>query len=135
MKKFKYLLLLLIIVLLISCNNSSPINPKDYLSSDVATWEELFKAYWSGLSDNYIFWDLDDQNGEWDNIYYEYLPKFRSLGNIDYTDMKEGVFLLYDMSTILSDGHFYRKTAVELPPFKVDDGRLKNEYLNCYKSL
>ena len=106
-KKFKYLLLLLIIVLFISCNNSSPINPKDYLSSDVATWEELFKAYWSGLSDNYIFWNLDDQNGEWDDIYYEYLPKFRSLGNIDYSDMKEGIFLLYDMSKILSDGHFY----------------------------
>ena len=29
----------------------------------------------------------------------------------------------------------YRKTAVKLPPFKVEDVRLKNEYLNCYKSL
>ena len=29
----------------------------------------------------------------------------------------------------------YRKTAVKLPPFKVEDVRLKNECLNCYKSL
>ena len=30
---------------------------------------------------------------------------------------------------------YYRKTAVKLPPFKVEDVRLKNECLNCYKSL
>ena len=30
---------------------------------------------------------------------------------------------------------FYRKTAVKLPPFKVEDVRLKDEYPNCYKSL
>ena len=29
----------------------------------------------------------------------------------------------------------YRKTAVKLPPFKLEDARLKNECLNCYKSL
>ena len=29
----------------------------------------------------------------------------------------------------------YRKTAVKLPPFKVEDVRLKNECLNCYESL
>ena len=31
--------------------------------------------------------------------------------------------------------HLYRKTAVKLPPFKVEDVRLKNKCLNCYKSL
>ena len=29
----------------------------------------------------------------------------------------------------------YRKTAVKLPHFKVEDARLKNKCLNCYKSL
>ncbi|MGN0839412.1 MAG: hypothetical protein ACI4NB_01130 [Candidatus Ornithospirochaeta sp.] len=29
----------------------------------------------------------------------------------------------------------YRKTAVKLPPFKEEDVRLKNECLNCHKSL
>ncbi len=107
MKKIKVLIFSLIILLLFSCNYSSPINPKDYLSSDVTTWEELFKAYWSGLSDNYVFWNLDDQNGEWNDIYFEYLPKFQALGEIDSNDMKKGIFLLFDMSKGLSDGHFY----------------------------
>ena len=103
----KLLFALVIIILLAACTLSSPKNPKDYLSYDNTTWEELFKAYWSGLSDNYVFWNLDDQNGEWDDIYYEYLPKFRALGEIDTNDMKKGIFLLFDMSKGLSDGHFY----------------------------
>ena len=35
----------------------------------------------------------------------------------------------------ISLGTLYRKTAVKLPPFKVEDARLKNECLDCYKSL
>ena len=102
----KLLFALVIIILLAACTLSSPKNPKDYLSYDNTTWEELFKAYWSGLSDNYVFWSIDDQNGEWDDIYYEYLPKFRALGEINTNDMKQGILLLSDMSKNLSDGHF-----------------------------
>ena len=71
MKKIRILLAALIIILLASCNLSAPKNPQDYLNkSGISTWEELFKGYWSGLSDSYIFWNLDDKNGEWDDIYY-----------------------------------------------------------------
>lgn len=108
MKKIRILLAALIIILLASCNLSAPKNPKDYLNkSGVSTWEELFKGYWSGLSDSYIFWNLDDKNGEWDDIYYEYLPKFKALGKINPNDMEEGILLLSDMSKNLSDNHFY----------------------------
>lgn len=108
MKKVRILLAALIIILLASCNLSAPKNPKDYLNkSGVSTWEELFKGYWSGLSDSYIFWNLDDKNGEWDDIYYEYLPKFKALGNIKPSDMEDGILLLCDISKNLSDNHFY----------------------------
>ncbi|MGN0840356.1 MAG: S41 family peptidase [Candidatus Ornithospirochaeta sp.] len=73
------------------------------------TWEDLFKGLWTGLSDNYVFWDLDDANGEWDKVYEEFIPKFRELGSIDTSDReatKKGTILLFDSVKNLSDGHF-----------------------------
>ena len=107
MKKLKLFLIAILILLLASCDMPSPKNPNDYLNtSGVSTWEELFKGYWSGLSDSYVFWNLDDKNGEWDDIYYEYLPKFKALGKINPNDMKNGILLLSDITKDLSDGHF-----------------------------
>lgn len=108
MKKFKLFLIAILILLLASCDMPSPKNPNDYLNtSGVSTWEELFKGYWSGLSDSYVFWNLDDKNGEWDDIYYEYLPKFQALGKINTNQMKDGILLLSDITKDLSDNHYY----------------------------
>lgn len=108
MKKFKLFLIAILILLLASCDMPSPKNPNDYLNtSGVSTWEELFKGYWSGLSDSYVFWNLDDKNGEWNDIYYEYLPKFKALGKINPNDMEEGILLLSDITKDLSDNHYY----------------------------
>ena len=108
MKKLKLFLLTILILLLASCDMPSPKNPNDYLNtSGVSTWEELFKGYWSGLSDSYVFWNLDDKNGEWDDIYYEYLPKFQALGKINTNQMKDGILLLSDITKDLSDNHYY----------------------------
>ena len=108
MKKLKLFLLTILILLLASCDMPSPKNPNDYLNtSGVSTWEELFKGYWSGLSDSYFFWNLDDKNGEWDDIYYEYLPKFQALGKINTNQMKDGILLLSDITKDLSDNHYY----------------------------
>ena len=71
-------------VLLFSCSQYTPALPSDMAKS--GTWEDLFKALWKGLSDNYVFWDLDDSNGEWDRVYEEFLPRFRELGKIDTKD-------------------------------------------------
>ena len=108
MKKLKLFLLTILILLLASCDMPSPKNPNDYLNtSGVSTWEELFKGYWSGLSDSYVFWNLDDKNGEWNDIYYEYLPKFQALGKINTNQMKDGILLLSDITKDLSDNHYY----------------------------
>lgn len=108
MKKIRVILVVAVIFILTACNISFPKNPQDYLaSSGSSTWEELFKGYWSGLSDSYVFWNLDDKNGEWDDIYYEYLPKFKALGKINPNDMKNGILLLSDITKDLSDNHYY----------------------------
>lgn len=109
MRKLKLLLLSIILLLAVSCNLTNPKSPIEFLTKDASTWEEVFKGYWAGLSDSYVFWNIDDANNEWDNIYTEYLPKFRSLGKVNYEDRattKEAAILLFDMSKNLSDGHF-----------------------------
>ena len=109
MKKHKLTLLIItmLVFLLCSCSQYSPVLPSDMALS--GTWEDLFKGLWTGLSDNYVFWDLDDANGEWDKVYEEFIPKFRELGNIDTSDRKatkKGTILLFDSVKNLSDGHF-----------------------------
>ena len=109
MKKHKLSLLVItmLVFLLCSCSQNSPVLPSDMALS--GTWEDLFKGLWTGLSDNYVFWDLDDANGEWDKVYEEFIPKFRELGSIDTSDRdatKKGTILLFDSVKNLSDGHF-----------------------------
>ena len=109
MKKHKLTLLIItmLVFLLCSCSQNSPVLPSDMALS--GTWEDLFKGLWTGLSDNYVFWDLDDANGEWDKVYEEFIPKFRELGNINTSDReatKKGTILLFDSVKNLSDGHF-----------------------------
>ena len=106
MKKHKLTLLIItmLVFLLCSCSQNSPVLPSDMALS--GTWEDLFKGLWTGLSDNYVFWDLDDANGEWDKVYEEFIPKFRELGSIDSESRREGTILLFDSVKNLSDGHF-----------------------------
>ena len=110
MRKHKHSLLilpLLTILLLFSCSQYTPVLPSEMAKT--GTWEDLFKALWTGLSDNYVFWDLDDANGEWDKVYEGFLPKFQALGKIDTNDdetTRKGTILLFDSVKDLSDGHF-----------------------------
>ena len=95
------------VLFMFSCSQYSPVLPSEMAKTE--TWEDLFKALWTGLSDNYAFWDLDDANGEWDKVYEEYLPKFQELGKIDKDNRetrKKGTILLFDSVKNLSDGHF-----------------------------
>ena len=105
--KLTLLIITMLVFLLCSCSQNSPVLPSDMALS--GTWEDLFKGLWTGLSDNYVFWDLDDANGEWDKVYEEFIPKFRELGSIDTSDReatKKGTILLFDSVKNLSDGHF-----------------------------
>ena len=106
MKKHKLTLLIItmLVFLLCSCSQNSPVLPSDMALS--GTWEDLFKGLWTGLSDNYVFWDLDDANGEWDKVYEDFIPKFRELGSINTSNRKKGTILLFDSVKNLSDGHF-----------------------------
>lgn len=132
MKKHKLTLLIITILvfLLCSCSQNSPVLPSDMAMS--GTWEDLFKGLWTGLSDNYVFWDLDDANGEWDKVYEEFIPKFRELGNIDTSDLEateKGTILLFDSVKNLSDGHF--KMNAFHKSFSPSDYRiLKKEHPN-----
>ena len=103
----KILTLLSILLLLVSCNFSSVLPPEAYI--DDGTWSGVFKGFWHGMNSNYIFWNIDSPSYEWDRVYDEYLPKFVSLGSIDYNNKQttqEAIYLILELtSENLSDGH------------------------------
>lgn len=107
MKKILTLTILsLSLLLLASCHDYIPVRPASL--SDGA-WEGVFEAYWSGMNENYVFWDLDSPSKEWDKVYDDYIDKFKELGAIDYsnkTDVKKAALLFFELSKNLSDGHF-----------------------------
>lgn len=97
-------LLLISLILLFSCSPDS--FDKDYQDG---SWSSAFSLFWSGMNENYVFWDIDSPGTEWDDVYDEYLPRFDSLGNIGSENDDEGFALLYEIVSRLSDGHFMLK--------------------------
>ena len=73
------------------------------------TWESLFNGFWNEMNKNYVFWDLDSPDDEWDRVYEEYAPKFADLeGLVGENDASSilAYSYLFDISKNLSDGHF-----------------------------
>ncbi len=94
--------LLIILLLLSSCRYGARINPSEYAGD---TWASVFEAFWHGMNDNYLFWDLDSPGSEWDAAYDEYMPRFEALGKTG-SRAEEAFRLFFDLTDGLSDGHF-----------------------------
>ena len=45
--------------------------PENYIGG---SFSEVFDAFWNGMNNNYVFWDIDTTN--WDNMYKIYKPIF-----------------------------------------------------------
>lgn len=104
-RALKYVLILfLILILSISCR---PDVPDPEAKKELRTWEEVFTAWYDGMTRNYLFWESDFESLDWANLYDEYLPRFRSYGNFGGEHQTEGLFDLYEISQGLTDGHYY----------------------------
>ncbi len=130
MKKIcKIAVLLLLVFFAVSCR------PQPDLSRDFGepeTWGETFEIFWKKMSTNYVFWNLDyDEGRGWDSVYDEYRGKFDSLGLVNDTDrsdseQKENSLKAYryffDITKDLSDGHYLlqmddqRNNAFQISP-------------------
>jgi hypothetical protein len=64
----------------------APINGKDGVGSFPTyittsdSYSALFKAFWQGMNENYVFWDVEPV-GYWDDMWNTYKPKFDALGD------------------------------------------------------
>ena len=69
-----------ILILTVSCLPQSDLS-RDF--GELKTWSDVFDIFWKRMSTNYLFWNLDYDNGlGWDTVYDEYKPEFDKLGDV-----------------------------------------------------
>ena len=104
--KRNYLLalpVLLFMLLLSSCRKDfkNVETPENYVGG---SFSEVFDAFWNGMNNNYVFWDIDTTN--WDNMYKIYKPIFDSLDINKTSDVKKSVQYFRAMTNGLVDSHY-----------------------------
>lgn len=89
-----------------SCRKELPqINqPERYISWN---FSEVFEAYWNGMNNNYVFWDIDPTN--WDDVYKKYKPLFAKMNINDSTDVRKSYTYFKEMTSQLVDSHYILK--------------------------
>ena len=105
-----------IFILAVSCLPQSDLS-RDF--GDLETWSDVFDIFWKRMSTNYLFWNLDYDNGlGWDAVYDDYKPEFDKLGDVidsmrsaaEQKENTESAYrLFYEIAKNLSDGHFALK--------------------------
>jgi hypothetical protein len=104
MKKIILYIVLFAAMLCFSCRDAVDLtNPEKYDIGE--TWEATFESYWTGMNNNYLFWDIDPT--DWDAVYSEYQPKFAAL-TID-SDESFGKAYKYfqEITKDLVESHYY----------------------------
>lgn len=86
-----------------SCRKDLPsINqPDNYIDG---TFSQVFDAFWNGMNNNYLFWDIDTT--DWDAMYTRYKPVFAQLNLNDSNDVKKSVQYFRQMTSGLVDSHY-----------------------------
>jgi hypothetical protein len=114
--KTKVLIVLCLAALYAGCRQDIdliPINEKDGLedfrtyitTSD--SYSAIFKAFWQGMNENYVFWDVEP-TGYWDDMWNTYKPKFDALGKWEYAGTQNAETArdyIAEMVAPLKDGH------------------------------
>ena len=105
MRRISSAILIIFVLLAASCRPQVEISTEEAF---IETWADLFTSFWDKMNTQYVFWDLDSPGGEWDDVYFEYLPKFISLkGLIGESEEETDTALryFYDILSDLSDCH------------------------------
>ena len=93
----------LLVLLISSCTKSiENVNrPENYISG---TFSDVFEAFWNGMNNNYVFWDIDTT--DWDAMYRRYQPVFAKLNINDSGDVKKSINYFRLMTQGLVDSHY-----------------------------
>ncbi|WP_159456004.1 S41 family peptidase [Chitinophaga eiseniae] len=95
--------LLMILLMTAACRKDLPqLNePQDYVS---ANFNEVFDAFWTGMNNNYVFWDIDTV--DWDQVHRTYKPLFAQLNINDSNDVRKAYTYFKQMTAGLVDSHY-----------------------------
>ncbi|HVI45136.1 MAG TPA: S41 family peptidase [Chitinophaga sp.] len=88
-----------------ACRKELPeLNPSNkYI---IADYNAVFNAFWNGMNNNYVFWDIDTTN--WDNMYKIYQPLFAQLNGLSADTAGPRVYSYFKaMTDGLIDGHYF----------------------------
>ncbi len=75
--------------------------PESYIGGSMS---EVFDAFWNGMNNNYVFWDIDTTN--WDNMRSIYKPVFDKLNINDSNDVRKSISYFRAMADGLIDSHY-----------------------------
>lgn len=100
MMKRIFPVLLLTLLLAVSCTE----NISDPASLSGGSWEDTFNEFWTVMDDSYVHFSSDSIN--WDNVYGEYLDKFRSLSREKEEDSFTAFRYFKEIIYSLSDYHY-----------------------------
>ncbi|MDR3283797.1 MAG: hypothetical protein LBS97_01300 [Treponema sp.] len=82
--------------------------PEDYsnagASTVAVTWSSVFESYWTGMNNNYLFWNIDPT--DWDGVYNSYKPKFAALDVTKNVDFLTAYRYFQNITKDLVDGHY-----------------------------
>jgi len=103
----KKILLIFAGLLIFGCQSFEELRAPEDFNRLPRTWVNAFEGFWTGMNNNYVFWDIDPT--DWDKIYRDFRPKFAAL------DAQSGSFnakipqareLFTEITKDLIDGHF-----------------------------
>jgi len=109
-------------------------DPYDYYNKDniyKTKWSDIFEGFWTGMNNNYVFWDIDTTN--WDAVYDTYMPYFQSLGTFIQTTDSQYYRIdkcFTDMLANIVDGHFQMTCAWDDPSTSNKDNFVVSPSLN-----
>jgi hypothetical protein len=93
----------LFILLISSCTKDiQNVNrPENYVGG---SFSDVFEAFWNGMNNNYMFWDIDTT--DWDAMYRRYQPIFANLNVNNADDQRKSVNYFRLMTQGLIDSHY-----------------------------
>lgn len=99
----RYIVISIALLAIVSCRKDIPqLNrPEDYVA---VNFDEVFEAFWTGMNNNYLFWDIETT--DWDQVYRTYKPLFAKLNLADSNDVRKSYTYFKEMTAGLADSHY-----------------------------
>ena len=102
----KKILLLFAVLFAFGCQSFEDLRAPEDFRHLPRTWENVFEGFWTGMNNNYVFWNIDPT--DWDQAYKDFQPRFAALDRLGFFDRNIPLArqLFTELTQDLIDGHF-----------------------------